>query len=402
MDSIPPFIVIHRGNYSYCSQKKLADPRERLKSESEGIVLSPQRRSFNSGCQVTQTASKDDVHERGTHDKGNRPVERDPDGLARDRNSRDSRGNDLRGDRSMYNDRVLDKEDLPMSLREGRRRDGANDDDRGRRVGSGRIPPNRGDRERGLSGDDYGVNERTRNERMRDQNPLDRTHSGDNRDRGMAERRGVVTTDRREMGREDNRDPLNNGRSRFGFQRERDLDGPRERLRRDMDQNDADFDRSRVRDLRGGDWNDAKIKECEPKRERIPANQYNYPSVDRQHPRNERRDERNLEPERGDQRYKPGFSSAEDNNKFPHNGEGGYNQRYQGFGYGRRDRGGSRYHQRRSETEEPEWMSESVQLGELMELRGFDDSPEKEVFSHSSSVGKYYFKRALAILTIHF
>ena len=29
-------------------------------------------------------------------------------------------------------------------------------------------------------------------------------------------------------------------------------------------------------------------------------------------------------------------------------------------------------------TEEPEWMSESVQMGKLVELSGFDDSPEKE------------------------
>ena len=31
------------------------------------------------------------------------------------------------------------------------------------------------------------------------------------------------------------------------------------------------------------------------------------------------------------------------------------------------------------EPEEPEWMSASINQGELMELHGFDDSPEKEV-----------------------
>lgn len=292
----------------------------------------------------------------------------------------------------MYNDRVLDKEDLPIGLREGRRRDGASDtDERGRRVGSGRIPTNRGDRERGLSGEDYGINERARNERMRDHNPLDRNILGDNRDRGVADRRGGVLSDRREMGREDGRDLLNNGRSRFGFARDRDLDGPRERLRRDIDQNDVEFDRVRARDLRGGDWSDQKTKEYESKRERIPSNHNNYQALDRQHTRNERRDERNLELDRGEQRCKSGFPSSEDTIKASQGGEGSYNQRYSGFGYGRRGRGWSRFQQRRLETEEPEWMSESVQMGELMELRGFDDSPEKEVFSKSSSVGKYYF-----------
>lgn len=33
------------------------DPRERLKEERDGIVLSPQRRSFGTGCHVTQTSS---------------------------------------------------------------------------------------------------------------------------------------------------------------------------------------------------------------------------------------------------------------------------------------------------------------------------------------------------------
>ncbi|TRY70753.1 hypothetical protein TCAL_07343, partial [Tigriopus californicus] len=39
-------------------------------------------------------------------------------------------------------------------------------------------------------------------------------------------------------------------------------------------------------------------------------------------------------------------------------------------------RGGSRFPRR--EESEPEWMSAQVEQGELMELRGFDDSPEKE------------------------
>lgn len=36
-------------------QRRSADPRERLRKEQDGIVLSPQRRSFNSGCFVNVT-----------------------------------------------------------------------------------------------------------------------------------------------------------------------------------------------------------------------------------------------------------------------------------------------------------------------------------------------------------
>lgn len=34
-------------------QRRSNDPRERVRKEQDGIVLSPQRRSFNSGCFVT-------------------------------------------------------------------------------------------------------------------------------------------------------------------------------------------------------------------------------------------------------------------------------------------------------------------------------------------------------------
>lgn len=34
-----------------------SDPKERLKEERDGIVLSPQRRSFGTGCHVSQTTS---------------------------------------------------------------------------------------------------------------------------------------------------------------------------------------------------------------------------------------------------------------------------------------------------------------------------------------------------------
>ena len=36
---------------------KASDPKERLKEEQDGIVLSPQRRNFSTGCQVSKTSS---------------------------------------------------------------------------------------------------------------------------------------------------------------------------------------------------------------------------------------------------------------------------------------------------------------------------------------------------------
>lgn len=44
--------------------KRSGDPRERLKSEEEGIVLSPQRRSFVSGCHAPSIKLKDDDAEK--------------------------------------------------------------------------------------------------------------------------------------------------------------------------------------------------------------------------------------------------------------------------------------------------------------------------------------------------
>ena len=275
----------------------------------------------------------------------------------------------------MYDIGVAEKEELHLGLRDVRRRDGVNDtDERGRRVGSGRIITNRTDRERGLSGDDHGIIDRTRADRMREQNPMNR-NIYESRDRDLTERRGMPPMDRRDIGRDDGRDIQN--RTRFGFQRERDIDNPRDRIRRDVEPNDPEYDRARGRDLRGGDWNDLKTNEFEQRRERIPNSQQSYQGMDRHHTRNDKREDRVIEPER-EQRF----------NKFQYTDQGNYNQRFQNSGYGRRDRGGGRY-PRRSETEEPEWMSESVQMGELMELRGFDDSPEKEVYSHSSSLGNY-------------
>lgn len=37
------------------AKRRSGDPRERIRKEQDGIVLSPQRRSFNSGCFVNVT-----------------------------------------------------------------------------------------------------------------------------------------------------------------------------------------------------------------------------------------------------------------------------------------------------------------------------------------------------------
>lgn len=37
------------------NKRRSGDPRERIRKEQDGIVLSPQRRSFNSGCFVNVT-----------------------------------------------------------------------------------------------------------------------------------------------------------------------------------------------------------------------------------------------------------------------------------------------------------------------------------------------------------
>ena len=279
-----------------------------------------------------------------------------------------------RGERNAF-DRGIDKDDMPMSLRgEGRRRDGVNEyEDRGRRVGSGRIPMNRMDRDRGLGTEEYG-SDRIRNDRLRDTNER---NNYDTRDRGITDRRGLSSIERRDIGRED--DGPHGARSRFNFQRDRDMEESREpRYRRDTETND-EFNRNR-----GRDWNDSKFKEYDQKRDRAPVNQQNYPNVDRDL-RIERRDDRNNELDRGVQRYKPGFSSED--NRIHYGNDSHFNQKYPNPNYGRNFRAGSRY-PRRSETEEPEWMSESVQMGELMELRGFDDSPEKE---NQQTKGKFQF-----------
>ncbi|KAJ9587638.1 hypothetical protein L9F63_018932, partial [Diploptera punctata] len=49
----PPEAERGRGDITMDHKRRSGDPRERIRKEQDGIVLSPQRRSFNSGCSVT-------------------------------------------------------------------------------------------------------------------------------------------------------------------------------------------------------------------------------------------------------------------------------------------------------------------------------------------------------------
>ena len=68
------------------------------------------------------------------------------------------------------------------------------------------------------------------------------------------------------------------------------------------------------------------------------------------------------------------YSRRDERDDFNGGPRRGMNNRDDRGGRGGRFGGGSY-----REAEEPEWMSTTCVQGELMELRGFDDSPEKEV-----------------------
>lgn len=54
------------------SKRKSSDPKERIKEEKDDIVLSPQRRSFGTGCHVIPQSSL--ARRPGS------PIDREPDG----------------------------------------------------------------------------------------------------------------------------------------------------------------------------------------------------------------------------------------------------------------------------------------------------------------------------------
>lgn len=63
---------------SLTGKRRSADPKERLKEDQDGIILSPQRRSFGTGCHVTQPLSNSSVSNRRSESPPElRPSERE-------------------------------------------------------------------------------------------------------------------------------------------------------------------------------------------------------------------------------------------------------------------------------------------------------------------------------------
>ncbi|XP_066251931.1 eukaryotic translation initiation factor 4E transporter-like isoform X2 [Euwallacea similis] len=93
-----------KGNDSGDNRRRSGDPRERIRKENDGIVLSPQRRSFNSGCFVP--ANKEPVGGKGdapTHLMGGREITSSTRRIGSGRIMRDSWENDKESGESDFN-----------------------------------------------------------------------------------------------------------------------------------------------------------------------------------------------------------------------------------------------------------------------------------------------------------
>ncbi|XP_066251934.1 eukaryotic translation initiation factor 4E transporter-like isoform X5 [Euwallacea similis] len=94
-----------KGNDSGDNRRRSGDPRERIRKENDGIVLSPQRRSFNSGCFVP--ANKEPVGGKGdapTHlMAGGREITSSTRRIGSGRIMRDSWENDKESGESDFN-----------------------------------------------------------------------------------------------------------------------------------------------------------------------------------------------------------------------------------------------------------------------------------------------------------
>nr|KAG5691107.1 hypothetical protein BaRGS_030915 [Batillaria attramentaria] len=102
-----------------------SDPKERLKEERDGIVLSPQRRSFGTGCHVSQTTSSlitgasssvyrqsslTDYKDRDDRDRDRTDRDRDRDRSERDRMDRDRDRMDRDRDRDRIDRDRIDRD----------------------------------------------------------------------------------------------------------------------------------------------------------------------------------------------------------------------------------------------------------------------------------------------------
>ncbi|XP_052074666.1 eukaryotic translation initiation factor 4E transporter-like isoform X2 [Mytilus californianus] len=97
----------------YLNKRRPSDPKERLKEEKDGIVLSPQRRSFGTGCHVTAPMMTRQVSCPADYKDDNRNVRRIGSGriqIDRDRGERErepqrERERDYRAIRDRFDDR---------------------------------------------------------------------------------------------------------------------------------------------------------------------------------------------------------------------------------------------------------------------------------------------------------
>lgn len=119
---------IERDGLRRASASASLDPKERLKEEKDGIVLSPQRRSFGTGCHVThqpllqramsstvdyKDSDRDRPDRRDQRRIGSGRIQLDR-GSERDRDFRNNRENDRGGERDFRNhregDRVIERD----------------------------------------------------------------------------------------------------------------------------------------------------------------------------------------------------------------------------------------------------------------------------------------------------
>lgn len=92
----------------YISRRRPSDPKERLKEEKDGIILSPQRRSFGTGCHVTTPSITRQVSCPADYKDDNRNVRRIGSGriqIDRDREPQRERERDFRAIRDRFDDR---------------------------------------------------------------------------------------------------------------------------------------------------------------------------------------------------------------------------------------------------------------------------------------------------------
>ena len=97
-----------KGEREYLSKRRPSDPKERLKEEKDGIVLSPQRRSFGTGCHVTTPSMTRQVSCPADYKEDTRNVRRIGSGriqIDREREPQRDRERDFRAIRDRFDDR---------------------------------------------------------------------------------------------------------------------------------------------------------------------------------------------------------------------------------------------------------------------------------------------------------